>query len=229
MSFFSRLFAKLFGRKKENTFAPTPGVVVPTYHDVRNTSGTTTPPYATTGKFQDHQKPAVERIPAISQPVNVNTEGWPVGTYEFQPGVYYVPYKGSNGGPFKEPKEAVAWMAAIDRNIANSQQNEQDWKDAVYRGTFPALNFIHGPQQGDEAAFIYAASRIYREMMDKRGIFNSDMYRNEGLFTGTNNEIAQLINYGEQEQLYQHKTFAQTLVDFPDTPVGRAVREVLAK
>jgi hypothetical protein len=120
-------------------------------------------------------------------------------------------------------------MKAVDRNIANSQQNEQDWKDARYTGLFPALNFIHGPSEGAEAAFIYSASRLYREANDAKQIWNTDMYRNEGLFTGTNNELAQLINYGEQEQLYQHKSHVQTVADFPDTPVGQAVRAVLAK
>ncbi len=147
--------------------------------------------------------------------------GWPPGAYEFQPGVYYVPYKGAHGGPFKEAKEAFVWMEAVDRRDKNLDNWTNQEASTVYVGMFPAINFIHGVSEGREAAFIYAASRLCKD--------GNRFYRGGGLFSGSYNDISALINYGEQEQIYEHKSFEQTVADFPDTPVSQAVRAYIAK
>ena len=222
MSFFSKLFAKLFGRKKEQEAPRVP--YTPTVER---------PPYATTGKWQAQgpvevytQEVVHPRVPAVSQPVNLNTQGWPVGTYEFKPGVYYVPYDGSQGGPFKEPKEAFAWMAAVDRRNKSLKEGDQQTAGRVYEGMFPALNFIHGSSEGREAAFIYSANRI---MQEAKGSAAGNLYWDFGLFSGSVDDINGLINYGEQEQIFEHRSFFDTYQAFPDTPVGRAVRAEVAK
>jgi hypothetical protein len=152
--------------------------------------------------------------------------GWPPGTYQFQPGVFYTPYGGSQGGPFKEPKEAFAWIESIDRHNRNSKEDDQQSGAQVFVGLFPAANFILGPNEGAEAAFIYSANRM---LQSKRGSAAGNLYWDFGLFSGNRDQINGLINYGEQEQIYQRKNHEATFNDFPDTPVGKAVREVVAK
>ena len=226
MSFFSKLFAKLFGKKeKQSTFAPTPGVVYPTTFDTHRTAET--PPYPTTGKFQ---QPEVERprIPAITEPVHEAAQGWPPGAYEFPAkgsGNWYVKHGVTNAGPFKVPAEYDAWVEAVKRRDASAHEADRMYANTVYQGMFPAGNFLHGPGEGAEAAFIYAANCLYMETHDD----TEYIYRRAGLFSGTHADIARLINYGEQERIFTHKNYAQLVAEFPDTPVGRAVREALAK
>jgi hypothetical protein len=212
MKFLKKLFAKLFGKdeKAPSTFAPTPEI---------------TPPYVSTGKFQPPEV-AHPRVPAVTQPVNLNTAGWPVGTYEFKPGVYYTPYDGSNGGPFSKPAEAFAWIEAVDQRNRNSKEADEAMAKEVFVGLFPAANFILRPNEGAEAAFIYSANRM---LQSKRGSQAGNLYWDFGLFSGNRDQINGLINYGEQEQLYLHKNYETTFKDFPDTPVGQAVRDVVAK
>jgi hypothetical protein len=152
--------------------------------------------------------------------------GWPPGTYEFVAGAFYVPYKGSQGGPFKEPKEAFAWMKSVDQNLANGAANDKERDAQVFNGMFPAVNFMHGPGEGREAAFIYSANRLLQE---GKGSQAGNLYWDFGLFSGGRAAINGLINYGEQEQIYEHRSFAETYAAFPDTPVKQAIQAVLDK
>jgi hypothetical protein len=154
--------------------------------------------------------------------------GWPPGTYQFQPGVFYTPYSGSQGGPFKEPKEAFAWIEDIDRRNRNSKEGDEARANQVFTGLFPAVNFIHRPREGAEAAFIYSANYVM-QMGSGKGSQAGNLYWDDGLFSGKYGDINSLINYGEQEQIFQHKSHEATFKDFPNTPVGQAVREVVAK
>lgn len=152
--------------------------------------------------------------------------GWPPGTYQFNidhrsgKPVFYTPYDGSNGGPFFEPQEAWDWMKAVDQRNANLKENYERTAAQVFVGQFPALNFVLGPHEGREAAFLYSASRLFG---------SSAFWWEKGLFSGKFHEINQLINYGEQEQLYEHKSHEQTVQDFPDTPVKQAVLKVIGR
>lgn len=204
----------LFGKKEAP--APVPPAVVLTPMPVAPTPAPA--PVAA-------PKPA----PAPVAPVAVTA--WPPGAYEFPApgsGTWYVPVLATQAGPFRSPSEFDAWLTAAAQRDTNLAKWKEEFLAKAYTGQFPARNFIFGPGEGAEAAFIYAASRLYRGKEDAAGRFNADMYRDCGLFSGGNLDIAALINYGEQEQLYLHKTYEQTVADFPDTPVGRAVRAVLA-
>lgn len=150
-------------------------------------------------------------------------EGWPPGAYRFGPwGEVYVPRGTTSAGPFKRIEEYHDWVRRIESLEASNAANDKALGSANYSGRFPAANFMLGPREGREAAFIYAASRVFNA---RKG---DDLYRNVGLFSGTYADISRLINYGEQEQIFEHRTYEQTIADFPDTPLKKAVMEKLS-
>jgi hypothetical protein len=114
-------------------------------------------------------------------------------------------------------------MKRVDRSRANLEEEDRAQAAQVYEGQFPARNLILGPGEGREAAFVYAANCIAFE----QGKGTERIHRGAGLFSGTDAEIRQLINYGEQEQILEHKSYAQTVADFPDTPLKQAVMKFL--
>lgn len=160
-------------------------------------------------------------VPVQTQaPVKDKFEGWPPGAYEFKPGVFYFKHLSTNAGPFSKPEEAWAWIKAVEVRNANLEQVDRETANTKYEGLFPAKNFILGPGEGREAAFIYAANKQYWMNGNADTEF---IYRRAGLFSGMHADIARLINYGEQEQIYEHKNYQQTMNDFPDTPLKQAV------
>lgn len=154
---------------------------------------------------------------------NNDLPGWisVPGAYQSKPGAWYVPYKGANAGPFTTPFEWYDYQRRVDARDANLTAHDTATAAIQYVGLFPARNFLLGVSEGAEAAFIYAAAMLYRD----RG--KGDLYRNAGLFSGTYADISRLVNYGEQEQIFLHKTYEQTVADFPATPLKRAVMAVL--
>jgi hypothetical protein len=165
----------------------------------------------------------------MSEPVDpfdeLQSKGWPPGAYTFGPSkANYVSYKGAQAGPFTQLSEWHDWKRRVDQPDANMDAADQATAATNYTGRFPASNFIHGPNEGAEAAFIYAANRLYAQK-------HSDteyIHRRAGLFSGTDADINRLINYGEQEQIFLHKSFDDTVRDFPATPLKEAVMRALS-
>lgn len=46
-------------------------------------------------------------------PVNLQTNGWPVGARQFGE-TWYLAYNRKLGGPFTEPEQAIKWMMSVD-------------------------------------------------------------------------------------------------------------------
>lgn len=167
--------------------------------------------------------PPAAPAPALVEPPQ-RAKSWPYGAYEFQPGAWYVRHGSTNAGPFARPEEYWDWVRRVEIRDRNLEEADRATANTVYAGPFSAAALIHRPTEGREAAFIYAADCIAFE----QGKGTEFIYRRSGLFSGMHADISRLINYGEQEQIFEHKSYAQTMADFPDTALGRAVRDALA-
>lgn len=215
MSFFSKLFeqiGRIFGRKPKQEEAPrvpyTPAVERPPYV----TTGKFQPPEVTVP-----ETPRVRAIteelppkPQVSDSVRVVDQflggtvnsgeanrtdllpnGFPAKSYEFQPGVWYTPYGGTRGGPFKTPAESFAWMDAIDRNRANSQAATEAIASQVHGGVFSAVGGVNE----NEARMLYAANRALHQKTAGRG---GDIFYHHQILEGQIKDIANWINTGER-------------------------------
>lgn len=178
MSFFKKLaraIKKLFGKKQDRIVSLT----AEAERDLEIMGDVPRVPAeapGTIGKFV----PPETKFP--EQPVNVTTEGWPVGAYEFQPGVWYVPYRGAQGGPFDTPSQAFAWMRAVDMrdvNLANADFT------APGRGSVPVTSLT----DNDKA---YLRSVLGNYLLVKQ---NGDIYRD--VLSGTHEQINLAINAGD--------------------------------
>ena len=160
-----------------------------------------------------------------SQPV---TNDKPIPPYpvtgKFQPeqiafAMDYGKYRYDEGHPAAQ--EHVVAKQALLAEVNKTPVSEQ------IVGKFPAVNFMLGPGEGREAAFLSAASQLFH--LKWKTLLVTHLYRKEGLFSGTPLEISALINYGEMEQAFEHKSIEQTYTDFPDTAVRRAVHELMSR
>lgn len=196
MSFFSRLFAKLFGKKKEE--APR----VPY-------TPTITPPYVTTGKFQPPEVTVPEhpRVRAITEelptkpvvqtgvdgpPPASKLAGWPQGTYLFGPmEAKYVPVKlpgrgWENAGPFNDPKEFDQWVADVMQRDKNMRESDRLglWK-VDGRGSLPVTE-----ASVDDLCYVWHKQHDYRLKYH-----NGDLFRE--VFSGKHDDIARAIQTGD--------------------------------
>lgn len=121
--------------------------------------------------------------PAASVSSTTAKTGWPEGAYEFKPGVWYVPYKGAQGGPFGNPVEAVYWMNAVDARDANNAN--ANYK-ADGRGSFPV-----GQLTANDAA--YLRSVVGRYVLMKQ---NGDIFRD--VLAGSHDDINRAIELGDR-------------------------------
>jgi len=166
---------------------------------------------------------AVDPAPVAPAPV---ASPWPPGSYEFPAagsGSWYVPIPGGTAGPFKRPEEYAEWVDAVKRRDKNLHEADRILANTYYEGPFPADSFIHGPGEGADAAFIYAASVIYRDSNDAKGKYNTNLFHQAGLFSGYHAAISRLINYGEQEFIFTHMGVQQAVDSYPDNELKRAV------
>src|SRR5574343_1267651 len=152
MSFFSRLFAKLFGKNKEE--APR----------VSYTPAVDRPPYTPTGKFQPPEVTVPEhpRIPAITEALPAKPAvappdmaappfpglprtraeelGFPADAYEYPArgsNAWYVPNgdgKGNLAGPFANATEFANWVTAVNVRDENLQRWREEFESRVYEG-----------------------------------------------------------------------------------------------
>jgi hypothetical protein len=175
MSFFSRLWNKLFGKKKEVQVLP---VIVPSYPGI----GKFTPP-----SYPNNLPP---EYTVKENPVNMQANGWPVGASEFVPGAWYVPYEGQNGGPFSTPQEAIDWMHRVDVRRNNLNSGEAASKTEQIRGNIPVVSVSEY-----DAAFLYAANYV---LQINKGSTAGNLFYNYGILDGTRQQIANLIGIGER-------------------------------
>lgn len=178
MSFFKKLaraIKKLFG-KKQDRIVPLTAEAERDLEIMGDVPRVPAEAPGTIGKFV----PPETKFP--EQPVNVTTEGWPVGAYEFIPGAWYVPYKGANGGPFDTPSQAFAWMRSVDLRDVNLANGEFG---ADGRGSFPV-----GRLTGNDKAYLRSVVGTY--VLVKQ---NGDIYRD--VLSGSDLEIRAAIRDGD--------------------------------
>lgn len=210
MSFFSRLFAKLFGRKERKEEAPR----------VPYTPTVDRPPYTPTGKFQPPEVTVPEhpRIPAITEPVPVpKPSPWPQGAYEYPAigsGFWYVPDKhGYARGPFQSPQELLDYIKRSEVRDENLEQWRKEFESRIHVGTFNPVDIMRSPE---ESAFCYAASSVYfNKHVKPDGPVPRSFWFDSGLFAGNANSINGLINYGELKFIETHKSADAVVADFP--------------
>lgn len=112
---------------------------------------------------------------------------WPPGTTEFVPGAFYVPYRGSSGGPFAVPAEAYAWMARIDQWFANTTDPaiQNSWrKDGT--GSIPV-----GELSDNDCAYLAGEREAYQHVKH-----NGDLSRD--VLSGSHDDINRSINTGDR-------------------------------
>lgn len=130
--------------------------------------------------------------PTYPQGMNPNNDippqffEWPPGAYQFQPGVWYVAYAGTQGGPFKTPAEALDWMRRVDKRDANLAESDRTgaWKSPG-RGSIPVTSLSR-----DDAAYVRYRSHDYTLK-----VHNGDLFRD--LCSGSHDDIARAIMLGD--------------------------------
>lgn len=103
----------------------------------------------------------------------------------------YVPYDGSNGGPFAKAQEAWDWMKAVDFRNRNSQEGDQSNAGRVYGGVFTAVGGVNAP----EAVMLYAGSRLLHQKTGGRG---GSLFYDHQILEGQVKDIANWIAVGEE-------------------------------
>lgn len=197
MSFFRKLkeqIKALFGKKKEEVW------VEPT-HPVPSASTIHVPIPGTPAVA-----PPTALPPSAYTPIAENKPTWPAGAYEFQPGIFYVPYLGQHGGPFTSPKEAYEWMDRVDAWARASKEQTEILNNKVFEGTYPARSITDA-----EALYLYAANRILQR---RGGSAAGNLFWDFKLIQGGMRDINDVINTGERLLNESHKSVDDAYLEY---------------